>query len=110
MDDSDRVMAINTKGMVLVSNAVVKVMLKQEPRTFTTLHGISRELSRGVFVNVTSAMSYGVIPGKIAYATSKHAALSVTKTFGKTFSITSLYILSCRSNNRLAVDLGSKGI
>jgi NAD(P)-dependent dehydrogenase (short-subunit alcohol dehydrogenase family) len=82
IDDFDRVMAINTKGMLLVSDAVVKVMLKQEPRTFTTLHGISRELSRGVIVNVTSAMSYGVTPGKIAYATSKHAALGVSRTKG----------------------------
>ena len=83
IDDFDRVMAVNTKGMLLVSNAVVKVLLKQEPRTFTTLHGVSRELSRGVIVIVTSAMSYAAMPGRIAYTTSKHAALGVTKSLGK---------------------------
>jgi NAD(P)-dependent dehydrogenase (short-subunit alcohol dehydrogenase family) len=83
LDDYDRVMDVNARGMMLVSRAVTKAMLVQQPRTFTNMAGSTRELSRGVIVNVTSAMSYGVIPGKIAYATSKHAALGITKSFGK---------------------------
>ena len=83
LDDFDRVMDINAKSMMLVARAVTKAMLTQQPRTFTTMTGNPRDLSRGVIVNVTSAMSYGVIPGKFAYATSRHAALGITKSFGK---------------------------
>ena len=79
MDDYDKVMDVNSRAFVLVSRAVVKIMKKQDPRTFNIPVGGTRELSRGVIVNVTSAMSYGVMPGKIAYATSKYAALGVTK-------------------------------
>ena len=82
MADFEKVMAVNSTGIVHFSRAVVKIMLEQEPRTLNLPTGGTRELSRGVIVNVTSAMSYGVIPGKIAYATSKHAALGVTKSFG----------------------------
>ena len=82
MADYDRVMGVNAKGMLLVANAVIRVMQKQEPRIFKLPAGGTREIGRGAIVNVTSAMSYAVIPGKIAYATSKHAALGITKSLG----------------------------
>lgn len=83
MDDYDRVMAVNSRGILLCSRAVVKVMEKQEPKKFTTKSGATRDLGRGVIVNVASALSYAAVPGKVAYIASKHAALGLTKATGK---------------------------
>lgn len=83
MDDYDRVMSINTKGMLTVSNAAIKVMLTQTNRTFEVpITGATRELSKGVIVNVTSGASLVALPSKVAYVTSKHAAWGLTKSLG----------------------------
>ncbi|KAF2243992.1 NAD(P)-binding protein [Trematosphaeria pertusa] len=79
MDDYERVMATNARGMLLCSRAAVKVMEKQEPRTFATKLGATRDLGRGTIINVTSVLSYAAVPGKVAYIASKHAALGITK-------------------------------
>ncbi|KAF2203324.1 NAD(P)-binding protein [Delitschia confertaspora ATCC 74209] len=79
MEDYDKVLAVNTRGLLLCSTAVIKVMEKQEPRTFQTSSGITRDLGRGAIVNVTSALSYAAVPGKVAYIASKHASLGITK-------------------------------
>lgn len=80
--DYDRVMEINAKGMLLVSQAVIRVMQGQEPRKFTLPTGGERELGRGSIVNVTSALGNVALPGKGAYTVSKHAATGVTKQMG----------------------------
>jgi NAD(P)-dependent dehydrogenase (short-subunit alcohol dehydrogenase family) len=81
LDDFNRVMDINTTGQVRVCQAVSRQMATQEPRTITSRHG-TRDLGRGCIVNVASGFSYGVVPGRIAYITSKHALLGVTKAAG----------------------------
>lgn len=86
MDDYDRVLAVNTKGILLCSRAVIRVMEKQEPRTLKTRTGATRDLGRGSIVNVTSALSYAAVPGKVAYVTSKHASLGITKATGNLYS------------------------
>lgn len=82
-DDFERVQAINATGTLNVLRAVAKVMAAQEPRQFTTSSGTQRDLGRGAIVNVTSAASFAGIPAKVAYVTSKWAALGMTKTLGK---------------------------
>ncbi|KAF2195776.1 NAD(P)-binding protein [Zopfia rhizophila CBS 207.26] len=77
--DYDCVQSINTRGTLLVTQAVVNVMEKQEPRTFKSLTGFERELGRGCIVNVVSTLSFTAVPAKVAYIASKHAVLSITK-------------------------------
>jgi NAD(P)-dependent dehydrogenase (short-subunit alcohol dehydrogenase family) len=80
--DFNRVMDINTTGQLRVCQAVSRQMATQEPRSITTRHG-TRSLGRGSIVNVASGFAYGVVPGRIAYITSKHALLGVTKAAGE---------------------------
>ncbi|KAI1417810.1 NAD(P)-binding protein [Hypoxylon sp. FL1857] len=78
-NDYDRVLGINTKGVFLVTRAVARVMKSQE-RVSVDLgrHG-SRDVGRGAIVNVSSAMAFVAVPGKVPYATSKHAITGTTK-------------------------------
>lgn len=89
LSDFDRVMSVNLKGIVHCTQAVVRVMEKQEPRQYQSARGQSRSLGRGAIVNVTSVLSYAAVPGKVAYVTSKHAALGATKASGKGRSLSS---------------------
>lgn len=100
MDDYDRVMNINAKGTLLVARAAIKVMEEQEPRIFDIPAGGTRDIGRGAIVNVTSAMSYAVIQGKVAYATSKHAALGITKALGPHFNTPRNIGTNARSRRR----------
>jgi NAD(P)-dependent dehydrogenase (short-subunit alcohol dehydrogenase family) len=85
LHDFARVMSINGRGTLLISRAVSKVMAKQEPKTFeSTLSKGPRDIGRGAIVLVTSALSYTGIPGKVGYVASKHAALGIFRTLGKT--------------------------
>ncbi|KAF2230898.1 NAD(P)-binding protein [Viridothelium virens] len=77
--DYDRVMDINAKGAFLVGRAVAKIMKEQDPISITLPRHGARNLGRGSIVNVASAMSYGVVPAKLPYATSKHALLGITR-------------------------------
>lgn len=82
MNDFDKVWSVNVRGTLLCSRAAIKVMEQQEPRVHTLRSGEKRDLGRGTIVNVTSVLSYAAVPGKVAYVTSKHAALGVTKSTG----------------------------
>ncbi|KAH7371736.1 hypothetical protein BKA66DRAFT_497652 [Pyrenochaeta sp. MPI-SDFR-AT-0127] len=77
--DYDKVLAVNSRGILLCSQAAIAAMSKQDSRSFKTITGESRDLGRGAIVNVTSALSYAAVPGKVAYIASKHAALGITK-------------------------------
>ena len=57
-------------------------MKKQESRIVKGRNG-ERDVGRGSIVNVNSALSYVAVPGKIGYIASKHAALGITKSAGK---------------------------
>lgn len=83
LDDFDQVLAINMKGTLNCTRSAIKVMELQEPGSYSARSGDSRSLGRGAIVNVTSALSYAAVPGKVGYITSKHAALGVTKAAGK---------------------------
>ena len=73
---------VNAKAVMLCTRAVSKVMLAQESRSMTTRNG-SRNIGRGSIVNIGSANSYAALPGKVAYVTSKHAMMGITKTAGE---------------------------
>ncbi|KAL9004105.1 MAG: hypothetical protein Q9180_009862 [Flavoplaca navasiana] len=79
IEDFDRVMNINAKGILTCTRAVSKAMLAQESRTVKTRSG-TRDIGKGSIVNLGSANSYAAIPGKVAYVASKHAMMGITKT------------------------------
>ncbi|KAG8158733.1 hypothetical protein KVR01_011176 [Diaporthe batatas] len=78
MDNFDRIMNINARGNLLCVKAQVAAMLKQDPKTWTSRNG-TRDIGRGVIVNVASANSYVGLPSKGSYTISKHAFMATTK-------------------------------
>lgn len=78
----DHVLDINTRGLLICCREVSKVMLNQEPRTWKPKRGAERDIGRGSIVTVLSGNALVAEPGKLAYVTSKHASLAVTKTLG----------------------------
>jgi NAD(P)-dependent dehydrogenase (short-subunit alcohol dehydrogenase family) len=69
VEDWDRVMAVNARGVFLGCKAAVRQFLAQEPRG---------EL-RGRIVNISSQHGMVAAPGKLAYGTGKAAAAYITK-------------------------------
>lgn len=53
-------------------------MLTQERRTFKSRYG-ERDIGRGSIVNLGSLMSFGMLPGAVAYGASKHGVIAVMK-------------------------------
>lgn len=82
IEDYDNVMNVNAKGLMLCVRAQIKAMQAQEPRSYTSRSG-TRDIGRGVIINVASANAYAGLPGKMAYTVSKHAVLGITKMAGK---------------------------
>lgn len=82
MDNFDRIMNINARGNLICVRAQAAAMLKQEPKTWTSRNG-TRDIGRGVIVNVASANSYAGLPGKASYTISKHASMATTKMAGE---------------------------
>ncbi|KAI0810328.1 NAD(P)-binding protein [Xylaria sp. FL0064] len=78
-EDYDRVLGINTKGPFLVTRAISKVMLAQDPVQVDLGRLGKRDAGRGSIVNVSSAMALVAVPAKAPYTTSKHAVTGVTK-------------------------------
>ena len=83
----DRLHNVNARGTLLVTRAVLKAMTLQEERTFTSSrrHG-SRNIGRGVIVNVGSLLPTIAMPRHLPYITSKHAVLGIVKASGKKIS------------------------
>ncbi|GKT46297.1 levodione reductase [Colletotrichum spaethianum] len=79
MDIFDETARVNTRGLLLVTRAAVRVMEKQERKRHTTLLGKERVLERGCVVNVLSVLAFGAVKNKVAYAASKHASLGITR-------------------------------
>ena len=75
-------MNVNATGLMLCVRAQLKTMQSQEPKTYTSRSG-TRDIGRGVIINVASANSYAGLPGKMAYTVSKHAVMGITKMAGK---------------------------
>ena len=82
MDDFDRVMDINARGMMLCVRAVSKVMLEQGIKTVKGRNS-TLDIARGSIVNIGSGNSYCPLPGKAAYVASKHAMMGITSVAGK---------------------------
>ncbi|TGO29131.1 hypothetical protein BPAE_0018g00170 [Botrytis paeoniae] len=78
IEDFDKVMSVNTKGLMLCVRAEIKAMLAQETRKITSRSG-ERDIGREVILNVGSANSYAGLPAKMAYTVSKHAVMGLTK-------------------------------
>ncbi|KAL0932588.1 short-chain dehydrogenase reductase [Colletotrichum truncatum] len=79
----DETWNVNTRGLLVVTRAAVKIMEKQERTRYKTVLGAERELSRGSIVNVLSALAYGSVQHKVAYSASKHASLGITRATAK---------------------------
>ncbi|CRG89952.1 hypothetical protein PISL3812_06992 [Talaromyces islandicus] len=81
IENYDRIMTINAKGMMLCVRAELQAMQKQSPKTFTSRNG-TRDIGRGAIVNLASANSFAGLPGKGSYTISKHAIMGLTKMAG----------------------------
>ncbi|KAL8786816.1 MAG: hypothetical protein Q9213_002553 [Squamulea squamosa] len=79
IEDFDKVMNVNAKGVLTCTRAVSKAMLAQDVRYAKSRKG-TRDVGKGCIVNLGSANSYAAIPGKVAYVASKHAMMGITKT------------------------------
>lgn len=82
IDNYDRIMHINARGNLVCVRAQVAAMRKQTPKTWSSRNG-TRDIGRGVIVNIASANSYVGLPGKGSYTISKHAFMAITKMAGK---------------------------
>lgn len=71
-------MNINARGNLLCVRAQISAMRKQELKTWTSRNG-TRDIGRGVIVNIASANSYVGLPGKGSYTIFKHAFMAITK-------------------------------
>ncbi|KAK7752532.1 hypothetical protein SLS62_005500 [Diatrype stigma] len=81
VENFDRVMHINTRGNLICVRAQTAAMRKQDPKTWSSRNG-TRDIGRGVIVNLASANSFAGLPGKGAYTISKHACMGITKMAG----------------------------
>ncbi|KAF2249630.1 oxidoreductase [Trematosphaeria pertusa] len=89
----DRVMSINARGNLLCVRAQAAAMRAQTPKMWTSRNG-TRDIGRGVIVNVASANSFAGLPGKGCYTISKHAAMGVTKMAGLDHSAEGIRVLA----------------
>ncbi|KAJ3561617.1 hypothetical protein NPX13_g8873 [Xylaria arbuscula] len=78
LDEMNRFWRVNVLGTLNCMKAVTKVMKKQAVRTCTS-RGRTRDVGRGVIINLGSANSYVPTPNILQYTTSKHAVLGLTR-------------------------------
>ncbi|XXG95637.1 hypothetical protein Hte_001905 [Hypoxylon texense] len=78
IDNFDRIMNINARGNLVCVRAQIAAMRKQEPKTWTSRNG-TRDIGRGVIINLASANSFVGLPGKGSYTISKHGFMGITK-------------------------------
>lgn len=93
--EMNRFWQINIIGTVNCIKSVTKVMKKQSIASFTS-RGSTREVGRGVILNLGSANSYMATPEVSPYVTTKHAVIGLTKSSGE--SITRKRRKNCRLN------------
>lgn len=72
VEDFDRVMAINVRGMFLMCRAILPSML---------------EAGAGVIVNIASVAGLVAFPGRAAYTVSKGAAVSLTRSIAVDYAV-----------------------
>jgi len=84
--EMNRFWQVNIMGTVNCMQAVTGVMKAQSLATITTSLGCTREIGRGVILNLGSANSYMATPEVSPYVTTKHAVIGLTKSAGKSTS------------------------
>ncbi|KAJ5319718.1 hypothetical protein PENANT_c206G05267 [Penicillium antarcticum] len=77
--EMNRFWQVNVMGTLNCIQAITKVMKTQSIAT-VGLRGRTREVGRGVILNVGSCNSYIATPQIVPYTTTKHALLGLTKT------------------------------
>lgn len=82
LDEMNRFWRVNVLGTLNCIKAVTKVMKKQAVRVCTS-RGRTRDVGRGVIINLGSANSYVPTPNILQYTTSKHAVLGLTRNAGE---------------------------
>lgn len=82
IENFERIMKINTQGLLHCIKAELRAMQKQAPKTFKSRNG-TRDIGKGAIVNIASANSFAGLPGKMSYTVSKHAVMGLTKMAGK---------------------------
>lgn len=97
--EMNRFWQINIIGTVNCIKAVTKVMKTQSIATFTS-RGSSRDVGRGVILNLGSANSYMATPHVSPYVTTKHAVIGLTKGSGE---FSSFDTKVCRGNPLLNI-------
>ncbi|KAJ4296340.1 hypothetical protein N0V90_006385 [Kalmusia sp. IMI 367209] len=78
LDEMNRFWKVNVMGTLNSIKAVSKAMLAQDVRQ-TTTRGRTRDIGRGVIINLGSCSSYMATPDITQYTTSKYAVLGLTK-------------------------------
>ncbi|KAK1145793.1 hypothetical protein N8T08_004034 [Aspergillus melleus] len=81
IENFERIMNVNARGMMMCVRAQCAAMRKQTPRQIQGRNG-TRDIGRGAIVNVASANSFACLPGKMSYTVSKHAVMGLTKCAG----------------------------
>lgn len=79
--EMNRFWQVNVMGTLNCIQAITKVMKTQSIATLG-LRGRTREVGRGVILNVGSCNSHIATPQIVPYTTTKHALLGLTKTAG----------------------------
>ncbi|KAF2439287.1 short-chain dehydrogenase/reductase SDR [Karstenula rhodostoma CBS 690.94] len=78
IDEMNRFWRINVMGTVNSMKAVSTAMIAQDSQQATT-RGRTRDIGRGVIINLASCSSYMATPDLTQYTTSKYAVLGLTK-------------------------------
>jgi NAD(P)-dependent dehydrogenase (short-subunit alcohol dehydrogenase family) len=77
IEDYDRVMEVNVKGVFLCEKYELQQKIKQEARQINpSVHSV---LERGTIVNTASTLAMRAMPNLSVYNTSKHAVLGLTR-------------------------------
>ncbi|KAF2683282.1 NAD(P)-binding protein [Lentithecium fluviatile CBS 122367] len=79
LEELDELFDVNLKGLLICNRAVLKVMSAQSTQTFESRNG-TRDVGRGVIINVGSLSSLGPRPGKLPYTVSRYGVTAITKT------------------------------
>ena len=79
INEYDRVMAINGRGVALCMLAEAKVMLKQHRKLTSSYWDDERRAQVGSIVNFASVCGFVSMPNVMPYTASKHAVMGMTR-------------------------------
>lgn len=79
MNEYDRVMAINGRGVALCMQAEAKAMLKQPRKLTNSYWKDERRAQVGSIVNFASVCGFVAMPNVMPYTAAKHAVMGMTR-------------------------------